>query len=352
MDSGIDSKTFNIIDANIDRALEGLRFIEDICRFTLQDKELNSRLKNSRHEIIKTLKSLALNRTDLAISRAKGNDVGSNILQKEEFDKNFDELLLANFSRIQESLRVLEELSKIYSISAAKSFKSLRFHNYKIQTDFLIKYGKVKRMKIFNNSKIYAVLTLEDSKKYVPLAKSLLKAGIRIIQLRAKTLSDKEILKIGKQLLLLTKKSNAILIIDDRADLAFAIGADGVHLGQDDLSVKDARAVLGNEFVIGKSTHSEKQVDSALNENPDYFSVGPIFETNTVSYKPVGPSLINYAKNKKIPFVAIGGLNLETMPVAFKAGAKRIAVVKAFCNAPNPEKAAKEILAKADKLAK
>ncbi|MEK6973257.1 MAG: thiamine phosphate synthase [archaeon] len=352
MNSVIDSKTLNIIDANIDRALEGLRFIEDVCRFALQNKELNSRLKKNRHEIIKTLKSLALNRTDLAISRAKGNDVGSNILQKEEFNKNFDELLLANFSRMQESLRVLEELSKIYSISAAKSFKSLRFYNYKIQTDFFILYKKSQRMKIFNNSKIYAVLTLKDSKKYIPLVKSLLKAGIRIIQLRAKTLSDKEILKIGKQLLLLTKKFNAILIIDDRADLAFAIGADGVHLGQDDLSVKDARAILGNEFVMGKSTHSKKQVDSALKENPDYFSVGPIFNTNTVPYKPVGPSLIKYAKTKNKPFVAIGGLNLETMHIAFKSGAKRIAVVKAVCNVPNPEKSARLILAKADKLAK
>jgi len=348
----MDSKTLNIIDANIDRALEGLRFIEDVCRFILQDKELNARLKNSRHQIINTIKLLELNRTELAIARAKGNDVGSTILQKEEFTKNFDDLLLSNFSRVQESLRALEELSKIYSTNAAKSFKSLRFDNYKIQTDFLIKYKKAKRMKIFNDSKIYAVLTLESSKRYVPLVKSLLKAGIKVIQLRAKGLSDKEILKIGKKLILLTKKSDALLIIDDRPDIAFVIGADGVHLGQDDLPVKEARVILGHEFIVGKSTHSEKQIDLALKENPDYFSVGPIFETNTVPYKPVGPSLIKYAKNKTIPFVAIGGLTEKTMHIAFKAGAKRIAVVKAVCNAENPEKAAKEILKKAEKLVK
>lgn len=161
-----------------------------------------------------------------------------------------------------------------------------------------------------------------------------MKAKVRLIQLRDKT-SDTA--GFYKNALLIRRLLNdkALYIINDRLDIAQAARADGVHLGQDDLPVKAARAILGPHRIIGKSCHSLKQAIQAEREGVDYVSIGPIFKTPTKpGYRPAGLKVLRETCQRlKLPIVAIGGINTDNIESVRKAGARLIAVVRAICKA-------------------
>jgi thiamine-phosphate pyrophosphorylase len=150
-------------------------------------------------------------------------------------------------------------------------------------------------------------------------------------------------------LLPLTRAAGIPLIINDRVDVADAVGADGVHLGQDDLPVEEARRLLGPSRLIGKSTHSVEQALAAQAEGADYIGLGPIFPTPTKpDYRSIGTEPIRQiVSHMQVPVVCIGGIDAETLGGVIAAGAQCVAVVRAVCAAPDPEAAArtlKEIL--------
>lgn len=178
----------------------------------------------------------------------------------------------------------------------------------------------------------------------VEIARKTISAGADILQLRAKSLSDRQILKIGRAIKNLVRKSKALFVLNDRADLARIIEADGLHLGQEDLPVKDARNILDNNKIIGLSTHSVEEAHAAEREKVDYIAIGPIFRTAT---KPkataLGPEIITRVKNKvRIPFVAVGGINLKNLDQVLTCGAQRIAVCRAIITAKDVCAATKE----------
>lgn len=177
------------------------------------------------------------------------------------------------------------------------------------------------------------------------VAREAIAGGADVIQLRDKDATVEDLIKVGRALRKLTYKSDVLFIVNDRTDIAKAVDADGVHLGQDDLPIKIARSILGRHKIIGLSTHSISQAEEAQRKGADYIGVGPIFATPTKpEYKAVGVDLIRKVKGKiKIPFVAIGGIDESNLGKVLTAGASRIAVVRAVCGAKNIRRAARNL---------
>ena len=167
------------------------------------------------------------------------------------------------------------------------------------------------------------------------------------VQLRDKALGDEALLDAAVRAGEACRAAGALFVLNDRADLAVKAGADGVHLGQDDAALTAARSLVGPDLLIGVSTHTPDQVDAAERSTADYLGVGPVHETPTKPGRPaVGLELVRHASaNTAKPFFAIGGIDPARAPAVIAAGARRIAVVRAICDAEDPAGAASELLA-------
>lgn len=195
----------------------------------------------------------------------------------------------------------------------------------------------------FQNFKLYAITDLksEDS-GILERVDAACRGGADIIQLRSKHLPDAALLRLGASIREIALKNQKLFFVNDRPDLALALKANGVHVGQDDLPVAVIRKLVGRRpFVIGKSTHSLEQAVAAEQEGADYIGVGPVFETPTKPGRPaVTLELVRQVRqNIKIPFVAIGGIDHNNAAQVLEAGAERIAVVRAIFGAENPYEA-------------
>jgi thiamine-phosphate pyrophosphorylase len=167
---------------------------------------------------------------------------------------------------------------------------------------------------------------------------AVLGAGVDMVQLRMKDAPDARILAVGRRFARAASDRGALFILNDRPDLVEAVGADGVHVGQDDLAVADARATVGPDRLIGLSTHSPEQVDAAARVPVDYIGVGPVHATPTKPGRPaVGLALVRYAaEHATVPFVAIGGITAANAGAVRETGAEWIAVVRAITDAADP----------------
>ncbi|MDQ6836060.1 MAG: thiamine phosphate synthase [Actinomycetota bacterium] len=166
--------------------------------------------------------------------------------------------------------------------------------------------------------------------------------GVDLVQLRIKGGADQRILAVASRYRRLCDAAGALLILNDRPDLAVAAGADGVHVGQDDGSVASARKVVGAQRIIGRSTHSRDQIEQAAADGVDYIGVGPVHATPTKPGRPaVGLDLVRYAaQHSRVPFFAIGGITTANVTAVHEAGARGVAVVRAITEAPDPQAAA------------
>jgi thiamine-phosphate pyrophosphorylase len=195
--------------------------------------------------------------------------------------------------------------------------------------------------------KLYVIIDRKScgGRDPVCVAEEAIAGGADIIQLRDKDSTACEILEAGRAIRGLAKKNKALFIINDRVDIALALDADGVHLGQDDLPIESARSMIGREKLIGLSTHSLSQALDAQKRGADYIGVGPIFSTPTKpDYKAVGIDSIREVRdNIKIPFVVIGGIDRSNIDEVIAAGAGRVAVVRAVCGAEDVRGAAKRL---------
>jgi thiamine-phosphate pyrophosphorylase len=196
-------------------------------------------------------------------------------------------------------------------------------------------------------ARVYLVLEAAPAARVVAPA---LRGGVDLVQLRDKDASDNEIVRAGRDLRALCAAHGALFLVNDRPDLAVACGADGVHVGQDDMPVDEARAIVGRDRIVGTSTHSPGQVDAAEDSDADYYAVGPVFETPTKQgRRATGWDLIAYAAGRAAkPWFAIGGIDTETVRAAAAAGAERVVVVRAIRDADDPEAAARALRAGLD----
>lgn len=189
----------------------------------------------------------------------------------------------------------------------------------------------------FGNFKLYAITDLraEDAEIFKKV-EAAYRGGADIVQLRSKILTDGALYRVGVRFKKIAERHRKLFFLNDRPDLALAVGADGVHLGQDDLPIEGMRKILkGRDIFVGRSTHSLAQALAAVREGVDYIGVGPIFETPTKpAYPPVGTDLIRQVKRRvKIPFVCIGGIDENNLREVIEAGATRFAVVRAIFGA-------------------
>ena len=202
--------------------------------------------------------------------------------------------------------------------------------------------------------RLYAVtdIRLEDPLKVLQdKIDAAYRGGVDIVQLRAKQLTDVQVLLMGRKIRLIADKYKKLFFVNDRADLALACGADGVHVGQNDLPVAEIRK-MAPCLLIGKSTHSLSQAVEAEKEGPDYLGVGPVFATPTKpDYRPAGLEFVKQASEKiSLPFVAIGGIDLSNIELVLKAGAPRIAVVRAIFSGKDSYESARNLRDKIEKF--
>lgn len=319
-----------IIDANLNRAAEGLRVIEEIARFILSDAELSARLKTIRHEL---QKFFDVEYDNLLDSRDTLNDVGCNIINPDK-KESLDSIFKANFKRVEEAFRVLNQYASLDD--------SYRYRIYTIEKEMRSKL-KLDYKKIFlNDKKLYLVTNsdnFESDEIFLDRVALSIKSGVDIVQLREKNTTSKRFIYLAQRIRELTSHFGAAFIVNDRVDIAKISNADGVHLGQDDIPVSYAREILGDNAIIGVSTHCPEHAKKAITDGADYIGVGPVFKTPTKPSKdPVGLEYVKWAAdNVNIPFFAIGSIDTANIKEVVEAGAKRVAVIRAIMYADDIE---------------
>lgn len=339
-------KNFRIIDANLNRASEALRVLEEVNRFCLDDVELTGKFKQIRHSINNELSG----HYDLLISaRNSQNDVGYSIPNTSERAEICD-IIKANFKRVQQALRVLEEYIKLEAPEKASIFESARYKTYNLEKQMDLNVHKLYRKKLLEDKKLYLVTDrsqFDTLDTFYDAVASAVKGGVDIVQLREKIATAKEFLEIAKIVKEICHHNDVLFIINDRVDIALAVQADGVHLGQQDIDLHSARHMLGEQAIIGNSTHKPEDAQSAMQNGADYVGVGPVFTTPTKpGRQAVGFEYVKWAaQNLTIPFFAIGGINSDNISEVVQAGATRVAVVRAIINTSSPESVAQNMKA-------
>jgi thiamine-phosphate pyrophosphorylase len=197
-------------------------------------------------------------------------------------------------------------------------------------------------------ARLYLVVDSAPRRHTLPdLVRAAVAGGVDIVQLRDKRLADDELASVADAMRALCERLGVLLIVNDRPQVAIEAGADGVHVGQDDIPVAEARELAGDELLIGLSTHTPAQIDAVDAARVDYIGVGPVYETPTKPGRPaVGTALVRHAAaHAAVPFFAIGGLHSGNLAEVRAAGAERICVLRAVAGAEDPEAAARELAA-------
>ncbi len=340
-------QTLRIVDANLNRIGEGLRLLEDMARLLLNNTALTQQLKTMRHQLITVDQTL---NQQLLQARNSEGDVGINLEAPQPASKReMPEVVVANARRVQQSLRVIEELAKIPGIKLdPEKFKKARFNLYTIERDLLSRM--MRRDKLEH---IFGLCAIIDTKflrgrSHLEVAAQVIQGGVRTVQLRDKMQSKRELLPIAQQLKSLCSEHEVLFIVNDYLDLALAADADGLHLGQDDLPVRVARQLLPLDKILGCSVASVKQATSAESAGVDYIAVGAIYPTESREATEVigleGLRLIK--KQAGLPLVAIGGITADNVTEVIASGADSVAVISAIMEAESPEEAARQIVDK------
>ena len=338
------SDTCRIIDAAANRAREGLRVVEDFVRFTLDDAHLTGLLKQCRHDLAQAVATL--DSSALLASRETLQDVGTGITtQTEAIRRSPLDVATANFKRAEEAIRTLEEFGKILSPTLSGQLEQLRYRLYAVEKAILRTHANRQR---WEGRNLYLILTeglchhgLE------PAVRNAIAAGAAVVQVREKSMADRQLIEHGRRVRQWTREAGALLIINDRADLAVLTHADGVHVGQDELTVREARRIVGPDRLVGLSTHTIEQARQAVLDGADYIGVGPVFPSTTKKFDEyAGLELVRLvAAEITLPWFAIGGIDADNIGEAIAAGASRVAVSGAICGAEHPADTTRQLTA-------
>ena len=378
-----------ILDANLDRAREGIRVLEEWCRFGLEDVILAEKCKNLRQTIAQW------HHPEFRAARNTPNDVGTNLSHPQEMTRlDVQAVLQANCCRVQEALRVLEEYGKLTEPALAEAMKAVRYEVYTLEHQlqelgakhYSVANGapngispvlppavlapavsstaaevnspevnslsdlRQKRLAQLDQARLYLVTMFVPS--LVEIVEKALQGGTQIVQYRQKDGDDSLRLAQAQQLCDLCHRYGALFLVNDRVDLALAVGADGVHVGQTDLPVAVVRRLLGPDAIVGQSTTNPEELTKALAANVDYIGTGPVYATPTKPGKAAaGFAYIRYVQeymtqldpDQRVPWFAIGGINPQNAVDVLEAGAKRLAIVRALMQCDAPQDVAQQI---------
>ncbi|MBH8571996.1 thiamine phosphate synthase [Nostocaceae cyanobacterium CENA369] len=337
----IQQVVYRILDANLDRAREGLRIIEEWCRFGLNNAQLSGECKHLRQEIA------VWHTTELRAARNTPGDRGTELTHpQEEQRSSVKSLLQANFCRVQEALRVLEEYGKLHHPNMGPAFKQMRYRVYTLESNLM----GYQRQQMLWRSRLYLVTSPTET--LLTTVEAALKGGLTLVQYRDKTADDSLRLEQATKLCQLCHSYGALFVVNDRVDLALAVDADGVHLGQQDMPIATARQLLGPQRLIGRSTTNPDEMQQAIAEGADYIGVGPVYETPTKLGKAAaGLEYVSYAAaNSSIPWFAIGGIDANNINDAIDAGAERVAVVRSLMQAEQPTLVTQYLLSQLNRI--
>jgi len=343
-----------IVDANLNRAREGLRVLEDVARFHLNNAEVSSRVKNARHELRECVRLAGWSEFALQSARDTPGDVGVSIKTQSEFARaSVREVSIAAGKRVGEALRTIEEVTKTFERGAgpAAGFERLRYRVYDIERAITLGLGPERATPQWR----LCVLITEAlcALEWTEVAKQARAAGADCFQLREKSLSDRELLARARQLVEIAGDGDgtprASVIVNDRPDIAMLAGADGVHLGQHDVSIVDARRIVGEQSLIGVSTHSMDEALAAAAGGADYLGVGAMFATTTKTRETSGVeylrALLANERAGGLPHLAIGGIAPGNVRDLVGAGCRGVAVSSVVCGSREPGLVCAELLA-------
>jgi thiamine-phosphate pyrophosphorylase len=344
--AGMDPAIYRVLDANLNRAREGLRVIEEYVRFVRDDGRGAAILKRWRHELRRIVDRLDPER--LLSARSAAGDVGKDLVSPSNSAKQDPaSIATASFKRLQESLRVIEEYSAAVDPVVNRSAGTMRFEVYEFEKKLFLESPRAR----FEAVRLYLLVGSDvcPADRISEIARQALRAGVDCLQLREKKLPDRPFLALAETLAGICREERKLFIVNDRADIARAAGADGVHVGQDDLPVDAVRRILGPDKIIGISTHNLDQLHAAVTTNPTYIAVGPAFDTAT---KPrelaagVGyvAAAVEELRTAGIPEVAVGGLTPANLPRLISAGIRRVAVCGAILSAANVPSAVQQFI--------
>ena len=316
-----------ILDANLDRAREGLRIVEEWCRFGLNSTQLTGECKQLRQEVA------SWHSPELRMARDTPGDPGTELTHPQEQQRaSLQSLLQANFCRVEEAMRVLEEYGKLYHPEMGGAFKQMRYRVYTLESGLM----GYQRRALLSRSPLYLVTS--PSEDLFSVVEAAIEGGLTLVQYRDKAADDSLRVQQAQKLCQICHQYGALFIMNDRVDLALAVDADGVHLGQEDMPIATARQLLGPQRLIGRSTTNSEELQKAIQEGADYVGVGPVHETPTKAGKAaVGLDYVRYAAaHASIPWFAIGGIDVNNVNDVISAGAERVAVVRALMEAEQP----------------
>jgi len=343
-------ETWRILDANFNRAREALRVAEDCGRFALNDPAITAFAKNLRSELAEVYGRLPAE--EMLTSRNTAGDIGTELSSPmEPYRANLEDVAVAACKRLTEALRTIEECVKVVRADATVAVERMRYNAYTLEQRLI---GRLRVAGRFAQVRLYVLLGRVSCRGSLrEVARAVLAGGADAVQLRDKHVGDAELLAQAAELRELTDQMGALLIVNDRPDVAALVGADGVHLGQQDLPIAEARTLLRPGAVVGRSTHSPAQARAAMNEGADYIGVGPMFATDTKNAgPPAGPALLReVAQAVPLPRVAIGGITIENVDQVIEAGARCVAVSSAVCAAADPQAAARALRDRLDAAA-
>jgi len=327
----MNSEIYSVIDANINRGIEGIRVCEDIFRFSVKNP-FSIEFKNLRHKIkllIKDIPSaLLLGARDIKSDEQKFVNTASEMIRGSVKD-----IFRSNIRRAIESSRVIEEFSKSIHPDMAAGFQEIRFALYDLEKTGWLILEKSLMMQKFRYS-LYAII---DSGFVKPenmeeTSKILTGSGADLIQLRMKDVPDKIFLSVAEKISRICRGADSLFIVNDRVDIAMLSGAHGVHVGQDDIPVPMVRSISGESLIVGISTCSVQE--ASADSDADYIAVGPVFQTSSKDgsvLEGIGVDTV-----RKIcgitdkPVVAIGGISVINAGLLIDAGVSSLSVISAL----------------------
>jgi thiamine-phosphate pyrophosphorylase len=316
-----------IIDANANRAREALRVLEDYARFVLNDESLSQALKELRHGLAAALQEVI---ADAMVHRDTPGDVGTTNKTPAELQREgLAHIVTAAGKRLGEALRSLEEFAKIDHPEVAGRIEALRYRFYALEQQIAAALCPAKR---FAEVRLYVLVTEAICKRpWLEAAEQAIDGGADCLQLREKDLPAGELLCRAKGIVALCRRRGALSIINDRPDIAVLSGADGVHVGQEDVPAAEARRIVGRDKIVGVSTHRIEQARQAVLDGADYIGAGPIYRSST---KPrdfvAGLEYARQVANEiSLPAVAIAGITAANVDEVLGSGLRAVAVTAA-----------------------
>lgn len=343
-----------ILDANANRAREALRVMEEAARFMLGDESLTREIKALRHELRALVEALP---GDPVAWRDTPGDVGTGVKTAAEGERaGVAEVAIAAGKRLSEALRAMEEYAKVLDpgepmraeARTPRELERLRYRGYELERRLNLALGRGVR----RQWRLCVLISQElcPGGDWERVAEAAVAGGADCVQLREKAMDAGELLARARRLVAMGRPRGVSVIVNDRPDVALLAGADGVHVGQSDLPVREVRKLVGRQLLVGVSTSRLEEAEAAIRDGADYCGIGPMFPTTTKRKDVIaGPAYAaGYLAWGRLPHLAIGGITPGNVSELAVAGVRGVAVSSCVCRADDPGEACRQILAKLD----